>query len=810
MRAPPPVADDEKRIEALESYGSLDESAGKGIAALVRVASILCEVPIAFVSLVGRDFQHFVSPIGLSGLERTPRDVAFCAHAIAGTGLMEVEDAATDERFSDNPLVTGEPRIRFYAAIPLIEQEGFALGTLCVIDRTPRMLSLAQREALGDLARGVVELIAARRVAIERTEATIRAEGLAADLEVVLNSVPVGVGYTSSDRRNRFANKAYAARYGRTSEELLCMHVSDLVTQDDAALDEPQVAAALRGEPQRFERRVLDTREGWRDLAVTYTPDRRAGEVRGFIETFSDVTVLRQALRQSEQHIAYLRMAEDVGQIGHWRLDVETQHIYWSPQVYRIHGLDPSTFQPELANAIDAYHPDDRAGVSGCVQEAIEKGSPFDFELRLIRPDGSIRRVHSKGRCEVDPLTQKTRSVFGVFHDITEREALRERIEHQERLVTTGILAAGVGHEINNPLTYVAANIELAAEELRAIAGASPSGRMREIIEMLHEARDGAERIRRIVRGLRNFARQDSISAPTDVNAAIEVSVNMAMHELRQRANLFTELGTVAPVFADEARLSQVFVNLIVNAAHSFKTSDPSKNRVLIRTFAGSDDRVHIEVTDNGSGIPPEVLPRIFDPFFTTKPVGSGTGLGLSICHNVVTSLSGDITCSTRLGIGTTFSVVLPPAIELPLAEARHVSSIPAAPRGRVMIVDDDEAVLKSLARVLGGQHDVVAVSDPREACRMLVDEGDSFDVVLCDMAMPHLNGMELYSRIASTAPGLADRFVFISGGSSNEQIQVFLAEVPNERMEKPVGNQNLRAVVRRFVGRAGLPTAKR
>jgi PAS domain S-box-containing protein len=512
----------------------------------------------------------------------------------------------------------------------------------------------------------------------------------------------------------------------------------------------------------------------------------------------ADVSELAEALLTSRRRTELLELAEELAEVGHWRVELGKEEVFWSPYVYRTFGRDPETFVPTLANAIEAYHPDDRPTVQKHIERAFERHEPFTFDLRIIRPDGQLRRVDAKGRCELDPETGRTRAVVGVLRDITETEALRETLVRQARLVTTGTLAAGVGHEINNPLTYVGANIEFALSAVRELASTSPSSKATEVIEVLDEAREGAERIGKIVRGLRAFARENAPLVPVDVHAAIDIAANMAVHELRGRAKVVKEEHEVPLVLGDESRLSQVFLNLLVNAVQSFVTSDPERNRIVVRTSRVDDGRVAVEIEDNGAGISETALPRIFDPFFTTKAVGQGTGLGLSISHSIVTSLGGDLTCQTEVGKGSTFRVVLVAAGESRPVPSPRVGGPREAIGARVLVVDDDEAVLRAIARLLRPQNEVVAVSDAREALRLL-ESGERFDVILCDLMMPDLTGMDLHRLVEARNPKTAERFVFITGGTIHDDVRAFLADVPNERLEKPFSTGTLHDIARRY-----------
>jgi CheY-like chemotaxis protein/anti-sigma regulatory factor (Ser/Thr protein kinase) len=247
---------------------------------------------------------------------------------------------------------------------------------------------------------------------------------------------------------------------------------------------------------------------------------------------------------------------------------------------------------------------------------------------------------------------------------------------------------------------------------------------------------------------------------------------------------------------ADESRLTQILVNLLVNAAQSFEASDLARNRVTVRTRSLADGRVAVDVADNGPGIPPSLRKRIFDPFFTTKPVGQGTGLGLSVSRNLAAALGAELLVDSEEGRGTTFTVVLPPCA--PAAEPLSPPAV-TGPRGRILVVDDDVVVLSSIRRLLAREHEVVTFADPREAAAALA-RGDDFDLVVCDMMMPHITGQQLYEQAVARDNRLAERFVFVTGGATDPFVASFLAEVPNERLEKPFASDSLLRLARRFV----------
>ena len=614
------------------------------------------------------------------------------------------------------------------------------------------------------------------------------------DLRVLLDSAPAMIGYWDEHEIHRYANRTYNEWLNAFGSDIVGVSLHDVFGDQYESLV-PYVKGALAGVPQRFTRDEND-----RYVDVQYVPHVRDGKVVGVMTIVTDVSDLHYAAQQVRQQNQLMRMAEEVADIGHWRFDIETKSMYWSPTMFRIYGHDPADHKPTLAAMVRDFHDDDREKFRNLFDHVAAKKESFSFAFRIVRPDGQIRHVHGKIRCEADDTSTVT-GMFGVLNDVTEYTEMRERVIRQDRLVTTGTLASGVGHEINNPLTYLSSNIDFVIDELRTIAGGSPSERMKEIVKILGEAKEGAERIRKIVLGLRAFAREEVTVVPTDVVGSLELSVNMAMYEIRQRASVIYDLEDVPPVMADDSRLSQVFVNLLVNAAQSFETKDPQVNKVTVRTRK-VNDRVCVDIEDNGPGIPDHVLPRIFDPFFTTKPIGEGTGLGLSICQSIVTSLGGDIVCR-KLARGTNFRVCLPVATsksKLPEALVLPDPPVPRGRRGRVLVVDDEDNVSKAIERVLVAEHDVTIVRDGREAQQRLLVNHEDYDVIFCDLMMPHVTGMDLYRQTNQVKPEVARRFVFITGGATSEQISAFLNTVSNDRIDKPFSNSHLKRLTRRRV----------
>jgi signal transduction histidine kinase len=385
-----------------------------------------------------------------------------------------------------------------------------------------------------------------------------------------------------------------------------------------------------------------------------------------------------------------------------------------------------------------------------------------------------------------------------------EQRKMQEQLLISDRMASVGTLAAGVAHEINNPLAALIANVDFALEELSRLESDSP--RAPEMRAPLQDAREAADRVRMIVRDLKVFSRSgdEERRGPVDLKQVLESSLRMAWNEIRHRARLEKEYGDVPPAWGNESRLGQVFLNLVVNAAQALPEGRSDQNEIRVVTRAVNSNVV-VEIRDTGTGIPAEVLPHIFDPFFTTKPAGVGTGLGLAICHRIVTGLGGTIEVSSKLGEGTVFTVTLP---TLPAAREKGGTN-PALPafasaqggRGRILVIDDEPMINAILRRMLGRDHEVMSASSVREALERL-KKGERYDLILCDLMMPEMTGMDLHAELVRTSPALAERLIFMTGGAFTPAAREFLDDVPNARVEKPFDVQNLRALIQTLLAR--------
>jgi CheY-like chemotaxis protein len=394
---------------------------------------------------------------------------------------------------------------------------------------------------------------------------------------------------------------------------------------------------------------------------------------------------------------------------------------------------------------------------------------------------------------------------------------MEARLILADRMASVGTLAAGVAHEVNNPLAFTIANLQDTQRELASLAEQLPAeiaDRLSTLMQAVKDAEDGAQRVRLIVRDLQTFSKsEDDRRDRIDVRTPLEAAIKLARAEISARARLVKTYEDVPSIEANAGRLGQVFLNLLINAAQAIPEGAPENNEIRVRTRLGERNRVIVEVRDSGAGIRAEDLGRIFEPFFTTKR--GGTGLGLAICQGIVADLGGEMGAESKPGDGATFRIVLPsePADRLPVrskssmteeAGPEHVvppapSEIASSSKIRVLIIDDEDKIGVALKRALENDHEVMSLTKASEALECLV-RGERFDVILCDVMMPQMGGIELYDRLSSTAPGIIDRMVFFTGVTFTPKVRAFLDRVPNRRLEKPIDIDRLRAVIREVI----------
>ncbi len=416
----------------------------------------------------------------------------------------------------------------------------------------------------------------------------------------------------------------------------------------------------------------------------------------------------------------------------------------------------------------------------------------YVHDKRYIRKDSSTVWVHMVvSRLSAD---HESFRCMAMAEDITEIRRAEERFRESARLASVGELAAGVAHEINNPLNTILGFTQLILRE-------DVPEQVRRDLEKVNE---NTNRAARIVRNLLSFARRgDHQPAMIDLAPVVQNSLDLVAADLRQRKiTVDVDLpDNLEPVMADEQQIQRVLVNLFQNAQHAM--ADAGGGQLTIRGRASVGMSL-LSVTDDGPGIAPENLSRVFDPFFTTKKLGDGTGLGLSICHGLIREHGGEIRVESAPGRGATFHIELPTSrdkledvvtVTHNRVTAVESHELDAGRQFRILVVDDEPDAREFISRALSEEgHAVDLAEDGEEAWRKL--QAGSYDRILMDLRMPKVDGQELYSRIQATMVELASKVIFMTGDTLSDETEKFLSGTGCPAISKPFELDELRQYV--------------
>jgi PAS domain S-box-containing protein len=452
----------------------------------------------------------------------------------------------------------------------------------------------------------------------------------------------------------------------------------------------------------------------------------------------------------------------------------------------------------------DLRHESSLAELPGRFAEALERGVRFETLHR--RKDGTAVPVEVASR---PAKVGGDEVLLSVIREVTERRELHAKLLEADRLWTFGMMAAGVAHEINNPLAYVLANTEVLARKLPSISraakaasrgegGESAIERVSEDLarceEMLAVVTEGLDRVRSIVRDLKTFSRNEPDEGTlVDVHQVLDAALNVAHSELRHRATLAKSYGEPPPVRGSTSRLGQVFLNLLVNAAQAIPTERRREGEVRVVTESTPTGWARIVIADDGVGIPKSAQGRLFHAFHTTKR-GEGTGLGLYISRTIVDAHGGRIHVDSEEGVGTKVTVELPP-YDSSLPHEAEPSARTVIPRRRVLVVDDEPAIGASMHALLEPFHDVEFETSVASATAKL-ERDATFDAILCDVMMPGSSGVDLLDWLDDKIPELLPHLVLMSGGILDESLRDRVARSGVPCLDKPLSSLDLMRII--------------
>lgn len=499
------------------------------------------------------------------------------------------------------------------------------------------------------------------------------------------------------------------------------------------------------------------------------------------VRDITDQRTAEQALQESEAR--FRQIAENMNQVVSLIDHKDFKYLYVNDAYEEIWGQPCQNLYDNPKTWLEAVHPDDHSRVEAVLNNQHEQ------EFRIIRPDGTVRWIFGRSFPIHDEAGEVYRLV-GICEDITERKETEERMHETARLAAIGELAAGVAHEINNPLTGVLGYSELLLAE-------DWPKQAREDLQRVHS---NAQRAAKVVQNLLSFSRKQGFRARyTDLTPIVARVLDMKSYDLTtSNIQVTQELSPDLPhTMMDEHQLIQAIIVLLTNAEQSLR-GFRRDGSVVIRTTR-SETHIRLSVTDNGPGIAPEVLTRIFEPFFTTKEVGEGTGLGLSICYGIVRQHNGKIWAESVPGEGATFH------IELPIMGPEDENDLPPhdehrqthASAGHLLVVDDEPHIRDLLVRVLEQERYTVDLAkEGEEAWNMLMER--SYDCIVLDLKMPGVCGRELYQRINESNYELARKVIFITGDTISNNTLDFILSTGNLVVSKPLDMDVLLMQVRK------------
>lgn len=529
----------------------------------------------------------------------------------------------------------------------------------------------------------------------------------------------------------------------------------------------------------------------------------RTSDLKGTLEVVLFRHGLEREVRERERWFATtLRSLTDAVVT----VDLRGNVTFLNPAAEALLGVDAETAVGEPFSSVldESRH----APISDGITEGLNDTERVERTSEdIIGHDGDVKHIDRTVSRVLDG--NRPLGVAMVVRDLTEAKAAERKLELVDRMASLGTMAAGVAHELRNPLTVLRARSSLLLEEyarleselLTAVEGGHRPpllAALRDIANSQIEIAAAGERMQVILSDLRAFVRPEPTGpGGCDVHAAIATAIRTTAHEVRLAARVATRLENVPPVDIDQLRLVQVLVNLLVNAAHAIGPGKAVENEISLATYNIDSERVAIDVSDTGPGVPAELEAQLFEPFFTTKGREQGTGLGLSICRGILTARGGELRLERGSDRGALFRVVLRLAAET-ASEVVAPEPTPPFRRGRILVIDDDKMILEAIVRVLR-RHEVVVEQSGTGALTRIRTEAP-FDLILSDMMMPAMTGPELYEQLLRENPSAAARVVFVSGGAETDLAKPLQETLPNRFIQKPFEVNALRAEIQRFL----------
>ena len=562
------------------------------------------------------------------------------------------------------------------------------------------------------------------------------------------------------------SNRAFQELVGYSNEELACRSFKEYTHPDDIEAEEALIEGLTTQTRAFYQIEKRFVRKGgqvvWGRLHGIALRDR-GGRVTGGVCVIEDITGRKQAEEALEMSRRTLFEAQRLAQVGSWQWDLQTNKVQWSPEIYRITGLDPENYDGSPDLFLDIVHHEDKEAFTQVMNKTRSQGGTTPLEYRVVRPDGSVRTVFATGTLVLDAEGRTTQCI-GTIQDITERRLaeevnlrLQQQLQQAQKMESLGNLSGGIAHDMNNVLGAI---LGIASANLQIQPKGSPAHNSFETI--VKAATRGGE----MVRGLLSFARQSQAEERTlDLNAILKEDADLLARTTLARVELRLDLeADLLPIRGDSGALSHAFMNLCVNAVDAM----PENGTLSIRTRNIGREWAEVVIEDTGLGMSKEVLEKAMDPFFTTKGVGKGTGLGLTMVYKTVKAHRGLIELQSQPGRGTQVAMRFP--VSEPVVTDHEVASgawaaVPAQTL-RILLVDDDELIRSSTGMVVQTLGHSVTTSSSGEEALALVEAGLRPEAVILDMNMPGMGGAGTLPRLRELLPGVP---VLLSSGRTDQ-----------------------------------------
>ncbi len=775
-----------ERLAALRRYDILDTSAEAEFDDITRLASQMCGTPIALISLLDTGRQWFKSKVGLEASE-TPRDLAFCAYALHSSEVMEVPNALDDERFRDNPLVTSDPNIRFYAGAPLVTPDGLSIGTLCVIDRKPRHLTPEQREALAALGRQVVRQLELRLTARREQQLTEELSRVEANkaLEFFSHSV-------SQDLRETEARFRQLAEQNDEGLWFVALNPERVVYVNPAMEKFYELSAERFYQDPRVwlgaihtddRARVQDVWEAWAadqapPLEEEYRVVRPDGSVRWALTSGTRIRDEAGAITQLSgrvRDITERKRTETELHLQSTALNAAANAIVITDRHGTIELINPAF------TALTGYGVDEAIGKT--LRELINSGVHdhaffrrlWDTILagRVWRGEITNRRKDGTRYLEAQTITPVKDAHGEIVHfiaiklDLTEEKRLETQFRQAQKMESVGQLAGGIAHDFNNLLTVINGTAELGLAQVREGD---------QLHEDLQEIRRAGERAAALTRQLLVFSRKQILQPQImNLNTVVAEMERMLRRLIGEDIDLVVVptqgLGSIK---ADPGQIEQVIANLVVNARDAMpqggQLSIEIQNVEIDEPYARQHGiavqpgpYVMLAVSDTGVGMDEVTRERMFEPFFTTKGPDKGTGLGLSTVYGIVKQSDGVIRVHSEIGRGTSLKIYLPQVAEGAAGGRRRPTIAAAHGTETILLVEDVEGLRLLAKRMLeSAGYTVLTAPNGDEALRVLEHYEGQVHLMVTDVVMPGMSGHTLAERLDQTRPRI--KVLYMSG----------------------------------------------